>query len=96
MFLSCTFPADAEYRLEIQHIGERISDVLRQRGVIGRFGVDFVSTKQGEQWDHCAIEINLRKGGTTHPFMMLQFLTDGDYDPETGLYLTPSGDPRFY
>ena len=31
-----------------------------------------------------AIELNLRKGGTTHPFLTLQFLTDGTYDPETG------------
>ena len=96
MFLGCTFPANAEYRLEIQRVGERVTEALRQRGVIGRFGIDFVSVKQGEQWKHYAIEINLRKGGTTHPFMMLQFLTDGDYDPQTGLYLTPSGDPRFY
>ena len=96
MFLGCTFPADAAYRLEIQRVGERVTEALRQRGVIGRFGIDFVSVKEGEQWKHYAIEINLRKGGTTHPFMMLQFLTDGDYDPQTGLYLTPSGDPRYY
>jgi len=96
MFLGCTFPADAAYRLDIQRVGERVTEALRQRGVIGRFGIDFVSVKEGEQWKHYAIEINLRKGGTTHPFMMLQFLTDGDYDPQTGLYLTPSGDPRYY
>jgi hypothetical protein len=96
VFLGCTFPADAEYRLEIQQMGERVADVLRQHGVIGRFGIDFVSVKQEGKWDHYAIEINLRKGGTTHPFMMLEFLTDGSYDAHTGLYLMPNGAPRFY
>ena len=43
-----------------------------------------------------AIEINLRKGGTTHPFLMLQFLTDGQYDSATGQFLTPGGRPRSY
>ena len=31
-----------------------------------------------------AIEVNLRKGGTTHPFLTLQFLTDGRYDAGRG------------
>jgi hypothetical protein len=96
VFLGCTFPADAEYRLEIQCVGKRVAEVLRQHGVMGRFGIDFVSVKQGDRWDHYAIEINLRKGGTTHPFMILEFLTDGSFDPTTGLYLMPSGSPRFY
>ncbi|QBR91260.1 GAF domain-containing protein [Nocardioides euryhalodurans] len=38
-----------------------------------------------------AIELNLRKGGTTHPFLTLQFLTDGRYEPDTALFLTPRG-----
>jgi hypothetical protein len=38
-----------------------------------------------------AIELNLRKGGTTHPFLTLQFLTEGSYDPDTGVFLTPAG-----
>ena len=70
--------------------------MLKQQGVLGRFSIDFISVKEGDAWKHYAIEINLRKGGTTHPFMMLQFLTDGEYDPETGLYLTPTGQPRYY
>jgi hypothetical protein len=40
--------------------------------------------------------INLRKGGTTHPFLMLQFLTDGHYDSASGQFFTPSGQPRCY
>jgi PGM1 C-terminal domain len=60
--------------------------------VIGRFAVDFVVVRdQGDVWTPYAIELNLRKGGTTHPFLTLQFLTGGAYDPETALFVAPSG-----
>jgi len=45
-------------------------------------------------WTHHAIELNLRKGGTTHPFLTLQFLTDGRYDASTGLFLTRAGQEK--
>jgi hypothetical protein len=45
----------------------------------------------GGSWHSYAIELNLRKGGTTHPFLTLQFLTDGTYDPETASFAAPSG-----
>jgi hypothetical protein len=96
IFQGCTFPADEAYRLAVQEAGWRIGEVLRQRGVISRFGVDFVSVREADGWQHYAIEINLRKGGTTHPFQMLQFLTDGAYDLGTGLYFTPGGQSRYY
>ncbi|MEL6196539.1 MAG: peptide ligase PGM1-related protein, partial [Pseudomonadota bacterium] len=63
---------------------------------LGRFAIDFVSVREGDAWRHYAVEINLRKGGTTHPYQMLQFLTDGAYDPESGLYRAPSGQPLYY
>jgi len=65
-------------------------------GVLGRFGVDFVSVPAGDRWRHCAIEINLRKGGTTHTFQMLQFLTQGRYDAGRAEFVTPSGETRCY
>ena len=70
--------------------------MLAERGVLGRFAVDFVSVRHGDTWRHYGIELNLRKGGTTHPFLMLQFLTGGAYDPVSGLFRTPAGQPRFY
>ena len=96
VFLGCTFPAADAYRREIQEMGLRVGKVLRDRGALGRFGIDFVSVREPDGWRHHAIEINLRKGGTTHPYMMLQFLTDGTYDHETGMYYTPTGQPRYY
>jgi hypothetical protein len=96
IFLGCRFPAHDHYRLDIQARGAKAARILVNKGVLGRFGIDFVSVKEGNAWRHVAIEINLRKGGTTHPFLMLEFLTDGRYDAETGEFLTPSGDSRCY
>lgn len=96
VFLGCTFPADEAYRLEIQEAGRRVGEVLRDRHALGRYGVDFVSVRDGGHWRHYAIEVNLRKGGTTHTFRILQLLTGGDYDVETGLLYTRAGEPRYY
>lgn len=97
VFLGCRFPAEDDYRLEIQESAAQIAAELALRGVIGRFGIDFVSVKQPDgSWEHHAIEVNLRKGGTTHPFLTLKFLTDGSYDTETGHFYSQSGRPKFY
>jgi hypothetical protein len=96
IFLGCRFPAAADYRLDIQKRGAEVARALAGKGVLGRFGIDFISVKEGASWRHVAIEVNLRKGGTTHPFLMLQFLTDGRYHAETGEFLTPAGSPRCY
>lgn len=96
VFLGCTFPADDGYRLEVQAAGLRIAEVLARKGVIGRFATDFVSVKKGDHWEHHAIEVNLRKGGTTHPFLTLRFLTDGTYDADSGLFYSQSGKPKYY
>jgi hypothetical protein len=96
IFLGCQFPAHRDYRQDIQARSEKVAKALLRKGVLGRFGVDFISVKQDDGWRHLAIEINLRKGGTTHPFLMLQYLTDGRYDAETGEFITPSGQPCCY
>ena len=96
VFLGCRFPADVAYRLRdpgggCQGCG-RAGSARRARAVRGRFRIG----AGGAAWLNYAIEINLRKGGTTHPFLMLQFLTGGAYDPATGLFHTPAGQQRFY
>jgi hypothetical protein len=96
VFLGCQFPADARYRRDIQVQGQRAAEILQRKGVLGRFGIDFISVPQAGGWKHYAVEINLRKGGTTHPFQMLQFLTNGRYDTETGEFLTRGGRPCVY
>lgn len=96
VFLGCSFPADPAYFAGLQAEGHKAASALRDKGVLGRFSVDFVTLRSGTEWQHFAIEVNLRKGGTTHPFTMLQFLTDGKYDAKRGAYFTPDGRTRSY
>jgi PGM1 C-terminal domain len=96
-YLGCRFPADTAYASAITREATKIGDRLAGEGVIGRFAVDFVTVHSPDGgWDSYAIELNLRKGGTTHPFLTLQFLTDGSYDPESGVFTAPSGRPKFF
>jgi hypothetical protein len=96
VFLGASFPASPEYAVEIGKIGKRVADALRDKGALGRFSVDLLSVRTPKGWKHYCIEVNLRKGGTTHPYLMLQFLTEGSYVADTGVYLTASGIPRCY
>ena len=97
LYLGCRFPADSAYAASIMSDATRVGRRLAQEGVLGRFALDFVAVRrQGGGWETYAIEINLRKGGTTHPFLTLQFLTDGTYDPGTGVFKTPSGQSKCF
>ncbi|AZB71361.1 peptide ligase PGM1-related protein [Synechococcus elongatus] len=97
IYLGCRFPADPAYRLQLQTWGQKIGEALAERGALERFGVDFVAVHQGgDHWELEAIEINLRKGGTTHPFMTLKYLTNGYYDRQTGQFCSELGQPKSY
>ncbi|MBD2072772.1 carboxylate-amine ligase [Phormidium sp. FACHB-592] len=101
IYLGCSFPADEAYRLRLQELGLRIGKNLAEKGAMERFGIDFVAVHQPDQpdkpaWDIQAIEINLRKGGTTHPFMTLKFLTNGRYELSSGLFYSQQGRPKYY
>jgi PGM1 C-terminal domain len=94
-YLGCVFPASAEYARVITQHAETIGKQLAEHGALGRFAVDFVVVRGTDgEWTPYAIELNLRRGGTTHPFLTLQFLTDGRYDPGTALFLTPGGQEK--
>ncbi len=96
-YIGCRFPADAAYAPMILREAERVGRRLAQEGVLGRFAIDFVvARRQAREWETYAIEINLRKGGTTHPFLTLQFLTDGRYDPASGVFTTALGAPKSF
>lgn len=96
VFIGASFPADKDYNIQLGKYGMKVAKAFGEKGVVGRFAVDFISVKEGNEWAHYAIEINLRKGGTTHPYLLLQFLTDGDYDYEKGVYITANGQTRYY
>lgn len=96
-YLGCRFPADPSYAPEITREAVKVGEKLAALGVIGRFAIDFVAVRSpGQPWRSYAIELNLRKGGTTHPFLTLQFLTDGHYDPKTATFTAPSGKRKFF
>jgi hypothetical protein len=97
VFLGSKFPANPEYAIQISRSARRVGEILAEEGVIGRFAIDFMMTSSPDGgWQEHAIELNLRKGGTTHPFLTLQFLTDGTYDESTGHFVAPSGQEKFY
>ena len=91
IYIGAQFPASSEYVVELGIMGKNVAEALKKKGVLGRFAVEFISVKEKDEWKHYPIEINLRKGGTTHPFLMLQFLTDGIYNDEEGKYYTSKG-----
>jgi PGM1 C-terminal domain len=95
-YLGARFPADTGYAAAITREASKIGHRLAAEGVIGRFALDFVAVRKDGAWDPYAIELNLRKGGTTHPFLTLQFLTDGSYDPEAAEFRAPSGRPKCF
>src|SRR6516165_440325 len=65
-YLGCTFPADPGYATIITREAAQVGEALLKTGVIGRFAFDFVVVRRGASWATYAIELNLRKGGTTH------------------------------
>lgn len=97
IYFGARFPADPGYAVAITHEAEKIGRRLALEGVLGRFAVDFVTVRnRSGGWDAYAIELNLRKGGTTHPFLTLQFLTDGAYDAATATFLAPNDTPKHF
>jgi len=96
-FLGCRFPADQAYGRLIVSEALKIGARLAREGVVGRFGIDFLVTQSSSgEWQPYAIEINLRNGGTTHPFLTLMALTDGAYDPHTNEFRSAAGQAKYY
>jgi hypothetical protein len=92
VYLGCRFPAHPDYRLNIQRAALRVGEVLAGEGVMGSFGIDFLVVGS----DVYLSEINLRLGGTTHPFWMARLATDAGYDVASGELRRPDGDARCY
>ncbi|MFG1698192.1 peptide ligase PGM1-related protein [Nonomuraea sp. NPDC049309] len=95
VYQGCTFPAAPEYRAEVGASASRIAQVLAERGVVGLFGMDFFALKGDAGYAALLCEINLRIGGTTHPYGAAVLTTGATYDPGTGRLM--AGDqPKYY
>ncbi|MCA9668734.1 MAG: hypothetical protein KC503_24240 [Myxococcales bacterium] len=100
----CVFPASERYAIDIAREAAKASEELVRLGVLGRYAIDFVCARDAGEtrgagdapWRSYAIELNLRKGGTTHPYLTLQFLTDGRYDADKGSFEGRDGRAKFY
>jgi len=97
VYLGCRFPADPAYAVQIGEYGAVVGRGLARDGVIGRFSVDFATVPDtAGGWQSYALEINLRKGGTTHPFATLRALAQGRYDAARAAFAGADGRPRYY
>ena len=96
VFEGCSFPARDAYASEVAECVAVVGRALRAKGAIGRFAVDLAVARAGSSWRVAALEINLRKGGTTHPFGVTRLLSGGRYDPPTNRFVLPDGSTRCY
>lgn len=96
VYMGCEFPAAAAYAGKLAVHGAVIAEALAAKGVIGRVAADFVAIREEDGWALFALEVNLRKGGTTHPFTVLRNLVPGHYDADAGLWRTEQGEDRCY
>lgn len=95
-YLGCSFPAADAYRSELMRHGQAVGEALATEGALERYAVDFIARRFDNQWNLQAIEVNLRQGGTTHPYMALSAITGGALDASSGLYHSPSGHSLHY
>ena len=96
VYLGCRFPAREDYRRQILDLALETAKVLAAQGVFGPFGIDFIVVpREGAAPDVYLSEINLRNGGTTHPFSMARLATKGTYEFASG-ELVANGSPKFY
>ena len=95
--IGCRFPAAPAYAGAITEAAERIGALLVAEGAIGRAAIDFiVGRNRSGTWSAYALEINLRKGATTHPLYTLELVTGGAYDPRSGTFRAQDGSTRHY
>ncbi|HJV08358.1 MAG TPA: ATP-grasp domain-containing protein, partial [Acidimicrobiales bacterium] len=86
VYIGCRFPAAPAYRPAIVAEALRVGEVMAGEGVIGSFGIDWLVTPEGDVY---LSEINLRMGGTTHPYWMARLAGGASYDPVAGELVGP-------
>jgi len=99
VFEGCRNPSATAYRSKLVSDTMKIGYVLMNRGVLGHFAVDYLVSNNCSNTDGedvvTGIEINLRQGGTTHPFATMALLCGGNVDHQ-GIFHTLEGHTRCY
>jgi hypothetical protein len=99
VYLGCRFPAEPACAAELGRHAAAVGRELAERGAMGRFSVDFVAANDaetGDGWRIYGLEVNLRKGGTTHPHLALRSVVPGHYEPAFGRWIAEDGSTRCY
>lgn len=97
VYMGCRFPAHEAYGPEIAEHALAVGRDLAQAGAVGRVAVDFVAARDANgEWSVNALELNIRKGGTTHPYCVLRNLVPGTYDSHAARWVTSDGTFRAY
>ncbi len=63
VYIGAHFPASPHYAVELGVMGRKVATALMEKGVLGRFAVDFISVKEAEGWKHYPIEITFQHSG---------------------------------
>jgi hypothetical protein len=96
VYQGCHFPARRDYALQLTKYGQRVGRLLAEHQVRGMVSIDFVAARdRGQPWRLYALEVNLRRGGTTAPIIVLSSLLPGSYDGY-GRWRLPDGSARYY
>jgi hypothetical protein len=97
VYQGCRFPADPGYAARLAEYAEATAGEIAPLGVLGRFAIDFACARDEHgAWQVYALEMNLRKGGTTHPYATLRNLVPGHYDAKAGAWFDHERAPRYY
>jgi hypothetical protein len=98
VFTGCEFPADPEYAHTLADYAAAVGAELATLGALGRMAVDFVAVRDHDgPWSLYGLEMNLRRGGTTHPYAVLRNLVPGHYEERAGRWVAESdGGARSY
>jgi hypothetical protein len=94
-YLGCTFPANENCKSRLIDYTYKVGIVLADKGCLERFAVDFVVSQTGAEIEVHCIEINIRWGGTSHPFISAKYLTKGEVSQD-GSLMGADGLEKFY
>tara|TARA_B100000925_G_scaffold289712_1_gene273221 strand:+ start:1858 stop:3381 length:1524 start_codon:yes stop_codon:yes gene_type:complete len=72
-FIGGEYPCAHSYRSEVSEVAIQIGKKLKNLNVFGVTSIDYLISESNGEMKCFVIELNLRKGGTTHPFMLSNF-----------------------